>query len=330
VRSTEINSALLLLGTFGALALAGAGMGQGLLGTVRDGLSVGGRADLTLEGVRELLLGSAWAVGQAIWPVVAAGAVAGILANVAQVGFQVTPQAASLNWAKLDPLRGLQGILSARGGVEAAKALCKLAILGVVAHRTLQPEWGRFSELAGMELLELVHWQLALALRLAFRVTGAYLVLAAADFGYQWWQHEKGLRMSRNEILEEGKQQEGNPQVRARVRSLQQDRRRHRMMQEVPTASVVVVNPTHIAVALKYAGGSMRAPRVVAKGKRLIAERIVALARQAGVPVIQDIPLARTLYKLVDIDGEIPAALYRAVARILAYVYARDPRRRTA
>ena len=171
--------------------------------------------------------------------------------------------------------------------------------------------------------MELVCWEVSLGLRLAFRVAGVYCLVALADYAYQRWQHEKSLRMSRGEIQDEGKQQEGNPQIRARVRSLQQDRRMRRMMQEVPSASVVVVNPTHIAVAIKYDGGSMRAPKVVAKGKRLLAERIIRLAREAGIPVIQDIPLARTLYKLVDVGGEIPMALYKAVAKILAYVYAR-------
>jgi flagellar biosynthetic protein FlhB len=127
--------------------------------------------------------------------------------------------------------------------------------------------------------------------------------------------------MSRGEIQDEGKQQEGNPQVRARVRSLQQERRMRRMMQDVAQANVVVVNPTHIAVALRYDGRSMRAPKVLAKGKRLLAERIIEIARDRGIPVVQDIPLARALYKLVEVGGEIPLALYRAVAKILAYVY---------
>jgi flagellar biosynthetic protein FlhB len=178
-----------------------------------------------------------------------------------------------------------------------------------------------------MDLLELVWWQFGLGLRLAFRVVAVYGLLALADYVYQRWQHERSLRMSRNEIQEEGKQQEGNPQIRARVRSLQQERRLRRMMQDVPSASVVVVNPTHIAVAIAYDQRAMRAPRVVAKGKRLLAERIVRLAREAGVPVIQDIPLARTLYKLVEVGGEIPVTLYRAVAKVLAYVFGRASKR---
>jgi flagellar biosynthetic protein FlhB len=322
-RSVELNSALLLLGTCGALAIGGTVMAHTLLAAFRDGLQLGGGADLTVEGVHGRFLAASWTVAKAICPVVLTGAVVGALANFLQVGFLVTPQAIGAQWERLNPMRGLSTLLSAHGGVEAVKALLKLAILGIVAYRTLQPEWARFPALAEMELLEVVRWELGLALRLAFHVVGVYCLLALADYGYQRWRHEKSLRMSRNEIQEEGKQQDGNPQIRARVRSLQQERRMRRMMHDVPSASVVVVNPTHIAVAIKYEGRSMRAPKVVAKGKRLLAERIVRAAREAGIPVMQDIPLARALYKVVDVGGEIPAALYKAVARILAYVYAR-------
>jgi flagellar biosynthesis protein FlhB len=329
-RSAELTSALLLLGTCGALAWTGTAMGHLLLGTFRRGLQIDGGVDLTLEAVRGLLIMAAWAVAQAILPVVAAGAAIGVLANLVQVGFQVTPQALGPRWERINPLRGLQNLLSSRGGVEAVKAILKVCLLGIVAYRTLRPEWERLPALATMGLVEVTGWQIEVALRLAFRVVGVYSLLALADFGYQRWAHEKSLRMSRNELLEEGKQQEGNPQIRARVRSMQQERRMRRMMQEVPEASVVVVNPIHIAVALKYDGGTMRSPKVVAKGKRLLAHRIVALAREAGVPVVQDIPLARALFKLVDLGGEIPMALYKAVAKILAYVYAQTPRRGVA
>ncbi len=321
-RSVELNSALILLGAFGALSFAGVLMGDTLLRAFREGLQLGGRTDLTPEAVRGLILAAAWSVAQAIFPVVVAGAAMGVLANLLQVGVLMSSEAIGFHWERINPARGLGNLLSLRGGVEAVKALLKLTILGVVAYRTLQPEWARFPSLAEMELQELVWWQLNLGLRLAFRVVGVYCLVAVADYAYQRWHHEKSLRMSRGEIQDEGKQQEGNPQVRARVRSLQQERKMRRMMQDVERATVVVVNPTHIAVAIRYDGRSMRAPKVLAKGKRLLAERIIGIARARGIPVVQDIPLARALYTLVEVGGEIPLALYRAVAKILAYVYA--------
>lgn len=328
VRSTEVNSALVLLATFGALVVGGGVTAQVLVGTLQQGLHLGGRVDLGAEGVRSLLVGASWDFARAAAPIVLVAALVGLLANLAQVGFLLTPKAIGWRWDRVNPLRGLQTLVSTRGAIEALKALLKLAILGAVAYWTLAPSWERLPALAGMDLLAVVDWEIDIASRLAFRVVAAFCVLAAADYGYQRWRHEKSLRMSRHEVQEEGRQQEGNPQIRARVRGLQQERSRRRMMDAVPKASVVVVNPTHIAVALQYENDRMRAPRVVAKGKRLIAERIVALARAAGVPIVQDIPLARALFKLVEIGGEVPVAFYRAVAKILAYVYAQDARRR--
>jgi len=327
-RSPEVNSALVLLGAFGALAVGGAASGRVLLMTVEKGLHLPGPADLTPQTVRELLFWAAAAFGQAIVPVALVAMGAGVLASILQVGFHITPQALRLNWARVNAIRGLASLLSLRGGAELGKALLKLAILGAVTYWTLRPEWSRFPQLVQMDLLEVLTWELNLGLGLGLKVVLAYCLLAALDYAYQRWQHEKSLRMTRSEVQEESRQQEGSPQVRARVRSLQRERAMRRMMQAVSRATVVVVNPTHIAVALEYEPKTMRAPRVTAKGKRRIAERILAIARAHGVPIVQDIPLARTLEKLVAVGAEIPVALYRAVAGILAYVYAKDPQRR--
>jgi len=329
-RSPELVSALLILGTFGALALGGAAMGQGLMAGMTSGLRLGGRADLHPEAVRGMFLSAAWWFARAALPLLAVGAAAGVLANVVQVGFQVTTEALTPNWARFNPLNGLKGILSSRGAVELGKALIKLSIVGAVTYKTLAPEWSRFPELAQAGPWQVVAWQGSLVIRLGLRVGGVYCLLAVADYLYQRWRFERGLRMTKAEVAEEAKQQEGSPQIRARVRSLQRDRAMRRMMEAVPKATVVVVNPVHVAVALRYDPAAMRAPRVVAKGKRLVAQRIVAAARAAGVPVVQDIPLARALAKAVEVGAEIPSAFYRAVAQILAYVFARDPHRAAA
>lgn len=326
-RSTEVNSAMILLGTLGALALMGPAIGRTLVESFQHGLQIGGRGDLNPEDVRRLFLWASVTVGRVVAPVALAGMVFGLAACVVQVGFLVTPEAMRFNWGRLNPLNGLKGLLSTRGAVELVKALLKIGTIGIVAYRSLRSEWDRVPELAQMGLLGLISWEFQLVLALAFKVTAAFCLLAALDYGYQRWKHEKSLRMTKAEIKQEAKQSEGDPQIRNRVRSIQRERVIRRMIQDVRSASVVVVNPTHIAVALRYEPETMRAPRVVAKGKRLVAERIVAAARAAGVPVVQDIPLARALEKLVPVGGEIPAALYRAVAQILAYIFARHPRR---
>jgi flagellar biosynthetic protein FlhB len=152
-------------------------------------------------------------------------------------------------------------------------------------------------------------------------VAVAYLALAGADYGYQWWEHERGLRMTRQEVREEARQSEGDPQLRARQKSLHRQVTSRRMLAEVKRADVVLRNPTHYAVALRYDGGRQGAPRVVAKGARLMALRIIELARRHHVPVVENPPLARTLFGAVRVGAEIPPALYRAVAEVLAHVY---------
>ncbi|MFB3817275.1 MAG: flagellar biosynthesis protein FlhB [Candidatus Methylomirabilales bacterium] len=320
-RSPEVTSALLLLATFGALALGAASAAQGLLAAMRGGLALG-RPELTPEALPRIFLGCAGTVLRVVLPIALAGAAAGLLANLVQVGFLVTPKAVRLEWGRLDPWRGLRRLVSLQGAVDTLKALLKLAVLAGTAYLTLRPEWGRLPLVATMPLADLLRWQVWLGVRLGLRVVAAYALLALADYGYQRWQHERGLRMTKREVREEARQQEPSPQLRQRMRRLQQERAAGRMMQAVPSATVVVVNPTHLAVALLYRQG-MRAPTVVAKGRLHMAERIVAAARRAGVPVLQDVPLARALFKLVEVGGEVPVTLYKAVARILAYVYAR-------
>jgi flagellar biosynthetic protein FlhB len=181
---------------------------------------------------------------------------------------------------------------------------------------------------SGMHPIRAVPLIWGVAFTLLVRVTMAVCALGLLDYVYQRWEHERGLRMTKEEVKEEYRQTEGDPLVRARIRSLQKQVAMRRMMAAVPKADVVLTNPTHLAVAIRYDEQTMRAPKVVAKGPRLIAERIVTLAKQNGVPIVENKPLARSLYKLVAVGQEIPAALYRAVAEILAYDYALAGRRR--
>ena len=160
-----------------------------------------------------------------------------------------------------------------------------------------------------------------LILDLGFRIVAALLILALLDYAFQRWDYEKNLKMTRQEIKEELKQHEGDPQIRSRIRSIQRETAQRRMMDDVAESDVVVTNPTHIAVALRYDPATMVAPVVVAKGQRLIAEKIKELARQAGVSVVENKPLARSLFKAVQIGREIPAELFKATAEVLAFVF---------
>jgi flagellar biosynthetic protein FlhB len=262
-----------------------------------------------------------------VLPPVITIAVCALAINVAQVGFVVTGTPLAPNWGRLNPVTGFKRLFSSQALVALAKAPLKLAIFAAVAYATLRPQLPMMLTSAGRDAPATVSAFGALAVTLLWRLGLAHALLAAADYAYQRWAHRRSLRMTKEEVKEEARQAEGDPAIRARFRSLHRQYAMKRMMQDVATADVVVTNPTHYAVALRYEAGSMRAPQVVAKGIRLIALQIRERAMEAGVPVLEHKPLAQALYKSVPVGGEIPSALYRAVAEILAYVWALSGRR---
>ncbi len=245
----------------------------------------------------------------------------GVAASVLQTGLLWAGKRPWVDFSRLDPLAGLRRLVSAQGLAEFIKAVLKLTIIGWVAYGFLRSRATALLDLGRMDLRPaLVQWA-GLAYTLALRVGGVYLMLALADYGYQRWQFTRSLRMSREEIKEEFKRTEGDPFLRGRIRQQQRRLARQRMMARVPEADVVITNPTHLAIAMRYDPEGMAAPTVLAKGAHKIAERIVSLANEHGIPVLQNIPLARALYRTVEVDQEIPPELYLVVAEVLAYVY---------
>jgi flagellar biosynthetic protein FlhB len=204
--------------------------------------------------------------------------------------------------------------------VELGKSLLKLILISYVVFVIIQSDKDQFLPLVSMEVADLATVTGSLALKILLRSSLVMLALGILDYVYQRWQHQKDLMMTKQEVKEEHKQTEGNPQIKSKIRSIQKAIARQRMMSKVPQATVVITNPTHYAVALAYER-SMEAPKLVAKGKNLIAKRIIAIARSHHISVVQNPPLARALYQQVDLDGTIPFTLYRAVAKVLAYLY---------
>lgn len=258
-------------------------------------------------------------------------AVCKIAVNVLQVGFVFSLKPLAPNFGKLNPLTGLKGLLGTRALVDLAKAPLKLALFGLVAYVTIKH--GLLTLLSsggGVDPRTSLSVLGSLVTTLLWRLGAVHLALAGADYGYQRWSHHRGLRMTREEVKEEAKQSEGDPAIRARFKSLHRQYATRRMMQDVATADVVVTNPTHYAVGLRYDPTAMRAPTVVAKGVRLLALEIRERATAAGVPIVEHKPLAQALYKAVPVGAEIPSALYRAVAEILAYVWSLGHRRARA
>ena len=249
------------------------------------------------------------------------------LVSFAQVGPLLTAKPLEPNWGKLNPIRGLGNLFGKHALVELAKAPIKLAILGLVTWVTLRPALSDLVLGAGQNVGATLREVGGLVTTLLWRLGLAHAVLAAGDYFYQRWRTAQSLRMTKEEVREEARQSEGDPRIRARFRSLHRQYASRRMLQDVKRATVVITNPTHYAVALLYAPG-MAAPKVLAKGARLIALRIREEAHRAGVPVVENPPLARALHKAVKVGGEIPGALYRAVAEVLAYVWALNPQRR--
>ena len=212
-------------------------------------------------------------------------------------------------------------IFSGSGLIELGRALLKLALVGWVAYSYLKGQVIALSDLGQMDLASGVSKWVDLASTLAIRVGSAYLVLAAADYAFQRWRFMRSMRMTKEEIKEDYKRSEGDPFLRGRIRAQQRRMARNRMMSNVPKAKVVITNPTHFAVALDYDPDNMTAPRVLAKGAFHVAQKIVDIARKNSVPIVQNVPLARALYKSVEVDQEISPDLYLAVAEVLAYVY---------
>ncbi len=256
-----------------------------------------------------------------IGPFMLSMVVIGTLINISQVGIRFTTKPLEPKFDKLDPIAGFKRVFSSKVVVEYIRDIVKVLLVGYVAYVIITDDVMDFFELMDSPTERFAQQFGSLALLLALKIAASLLTLAVFDFAFQRFQHKKKLRMTKQEIRDESKDTDGNPVLKGRIRQAQRDLARKRMMQDVPTADVVITNPTHFAIALKYDKSSMEAPTVVAKGQRLIAQRIKELARESGVPVIENKPLARTLFKVCEIGATIPAKLYKAVAEILAHVY---------
>lgn len=254
-------------------------------------------------------------------PVAMAALLSAVAMNFVQLrGFLFAPKALEPKFSKLNPLNGLKRFAQVRFLAEITKSLVKIVIVAFVLHSVFQSERESLAALVHRDLSAIGRETGRIVFRFVWKAGAFLLVLAVLDAAYQRWQYIRDLMMTKQEVKEEHKQSEGNPQIKSRIRSIQRTLARQRMMAQVPKATVVVTNPTHYAVALFYKEG-LQAPKVVAKGMNVIAQNIIRVAREHKVPVVQNPPLARALYHQVKLDQVIPETLYRAVAKVLAYVY---------
>lgn len=254
-------------------------------------------------------------------------AAVGIAATLIQTGGLVATEQMKPSLGKLSPLKGLTRMVSPKGLVEFAKSMAKLFVVGAIIGWVLWPMMTSLEHYAGLDMALVLGETKELTVRMLVAVVVILTLIAAADVLYQRHAFRKQLMMSRQDLKEEFKQQEGDPAVKARLRQLRMEKARRRMMANVPKSDVVITNPTHFAVALKYDPGAMQAPVVVAKGADLLAHRIRELAREHDVPIVENPPLARALHASVEIDEEIPAEHYRAMAEVITYVFKLKNRR---
>ncbi len=255
-----------------------------------------------------------------VLPVAFAFWLMGFVSSLLQIGFLYNEEALQLRWDRLDPVQGLKRIFSLRSLMEGLKALLKVGVILGIAYLMLRDQIEMLPRLMSFSIGQIFQFLGELTIRLLAGVGFFMLVLSGVDYLFQRWQTEKEMRMTKQEVKEEVKSREGDPLVRARIKRIQREIASRRMMEEVPKADVIVTNPTHIAVALKY-DETMVAPKVIAKGADRIAEKIKEIARKHGIPLVENKPLARAMFKTLKIGQVIPRELYTAVAEVLSYVY---------
>ncbi len=320
--SREVSSAMIMLISLGVFYFAGSWMFWNMsqlisgiyqnIGTLRIA-SVTDASAFSLEILYRLLA--------VLLPFLLPIAIVGFIANVMQIGFQISTEAMSLKLTKLNPISGMKRFVSLKSLVELAKSIIKIIFIGGIAYLMVKSDLKDFPYLVQQEVGQIIVFIARVLLKLCFFVCLGMIVLAALDYIYQRWQYEQDLKMTKQEVKDEFKQTYGDPKIKARIRGVQLEMARRRMMEAVPEADVVITNPTRLAIALKFDAREMIAPRVLAKGAGFVALRIREIAEENQIPIVEEKPLAQALFKMVEIGDYIPAELYRAVAEVLAYVY---------
>ncbi|MCK9284378.1 MAG: flagellar type III secretion system protein FlhB [Rhodocyclaceae bacterium] len=320
-RSRELAAFLVLVAGASALWGMSGWVADHATGIMRSGLTFGRDAAFSSNAMATSALSLGWKALLLMAPVFGLTVLATLVAPAVMGGWIFSPKPLSFNFQRLDPLEGVKRMVSVQGLGELVKAILKSVLVGAVLYWLVARH--------GTDLFAMLEQSVDTGIRSFFHLLffavmallAGVALITAIDVPFQLWRYYAGLRMTKEEVRQEYKEQEGDPQLKARIRSQQRETARKRMMADVPKADVVVTNPTHFAVALKYDSGKMGAPQVVAKGMNLVALKIRELAAEHGVPVLESPPLARALHRHAEIGEQIPAALYTAVAEVMAYIY---------
>ena len=281
------------------------------------------------ENIIHIFIGIIVVLAKTAFPIMFAIMLIGLAINFFQVGLNFNTESIEFKLDKLNPINGFGRIFSKRSLVELAKSFFKILVIGFFLYRFIHEQILAMPQFMFFDLTTSLALVAEIIFQMAFIVIGVIMIMALMDYGYQKWQTTQDLKMTKQEVKDEMKQSEGDPQIKGKIRQKQRQMAMARMMKEVPKADVIVTNPTHYAIALSYQQG-MSAPLVVAKGQDLVAQRIKEIAREARVPIVENKPLARAIYAAVQIGDAIPQELYQAVAEVLAYVYRLKNTRRGA
>jgi flagellar biosynthetic protein FlhB len=319
-KTQDLASLASLAAVAGVVAIAGGMLVRNLADALVPFLTHAGDMTVRGDGGGQVAHQALMAAAPILVAVMAAAALAGVAGNLVQTGFLLTPQRLAPDFSRLSLLKGLQRMFGLDGLVHFGKSLAKVAATGAIAWWILKPHVSELTNLTQLEPSAMLPFLADILRRLVFAVLALMLVVAGADWFWQRQRFMARMRMTKEELKEDYRQAEGDPHVKAKQKQKRAEAARRRMMQAVPTATVVIANPTHFAVALKYEQGEDAAPICVAKGVDSIALKIREIAEEAGVPVVEDPPLARALYAAVEIDDLIPQAHYEAVAKIIGFI----------
>lgn len=319
-KTQDLGALASLAAAAAVMAIAGGLMARNLAEALIPFLAQPEAMSLEGGGAVEVARHAMLAAAPILAAVMLAAALAGVAGNLVQTGFLFTPDKLKPDFSKVSPMQGFKRIFSIDGLMNFVKSLAKVFATGAIAWWVLKPFVPQLAGLAGVEPIAMLPFLADILRRLMFAILGLLLVVAGADWFWQRQRFMARMRMTKEELKEDYRQSEGDPHVKAKQKQKRAEAARRRMMQAVPGATVVIANPTHFAVALKYEQGEDAAPLCVAKGVDSLALKIREIAEEAGVPVIEDPPLARALYAAVEVDDMIPTAHYEAVAKIIGFI----------
>ncbi|MBT2657841.1 flagellar biosynthesis protein FlhB [Bacillus sp. ISL-18] len=325
-KSPEVSSALTLLIAFSFLMIGRKSIVDGCLSIYRHSFQEYLLWDMTVANTRVIFNQIVWDAAKLVAPILAVIMVTGVAANYIQVGLLFNLESIKMNLGKLNPLQGAKNILSMRTVVELIKSILKIIITGGIAFLLIWKQKAELFSLGQRNLLDAARLIGSLMSKVGVTISLCLVVLAAADYFYKRFEYEKQIRMSKQDIKDEHKKSEGDPHIKGKRRAIQRQLSMNRMMQEVPKADVVITNPTHFAVAVRYDFETMDAPQVIAKGKDHIALKIKEIAKDNKISTVENRPLARALFAAVEVGDTIPEELFNAVGEILAYVYYQEGR----